>query len=78
MDTFYSTLTNYLRSLDGTSAIPRHYNPLIIVREYEQHHQQEMERMKKEIIEEVMSRITVTLDETAVNRLRDAINQIGS
>ena len=40
-------------------------------------YRQEKEKMKQEIIEEIMSRITVTLDDTAIKQLRDMIDDLG-
>ena len=37
----------------------------------------EMEQMKKEITEEVLSRISIRLEDEAIQQLRNAINSLG-
>ena len=40
-------------------------------------HRREMERMKREITEDVMSRISIRLEDEALKQLRDMLNSLG-
>ena len=40
-------------------------------------HRREMEQMKREIIEEVMSRISIWIEKEAIEQLRDLLNGLG-
>ena len=44
----------------------------------EMNHQREMEQMKKEITEDVMSRVSIQLEDKALRELRDLLNDIGN
>ena len=44
----------------------------------EDNHRREMEEMKKEITEDVLSRISVQLECGAIKELRDMLNSIGN
>ena len=44
----------------------------------EANHQREMEQMKKEITEDVMSRVSIQLEDKALRELRDLLNDIGN
>ena len=41
-------------------------------------HRHEMEQMKKEITEDVMSRISIRLEDEALKQLRDMLNSLGN
>lgn len=43
----------------------------------EMNHRQEMEQMKKEITEDVLSRISIRLEDEALKQLRDMLNSLG-
>ena len=43
----------------------------------EEEHRREMERMKKEITEDVMSRISIWIDKEAIEQLRVMLNNLG-
>ena len=43
----------------------------------EMNHRREMEQIKKEIIEEVVARVSIRLEDEALKQLRDTINSIG-
>ena len=40
-------------------------------------HRREMEKMKREITEEVMSRISIWIEKEAIEQLRDLLNSLG-
>ena len=40
-------------------------------------HRREMEQMKREITEDVMSRISIRLEDEALKQLRDMLNDLG-
>ena len=40
-------------------------------------HRREMEQMKREITEEVMSRISIWIEKEAIEQLRDLLNSLG-
>ena len=40
-------------------------------------HRREMEKMKREITEEVMSRISIWIEKDAIAQLRDLLNSLG-
>ena len=40
-------------------------------------HRREMEQMKREITEDVMSRISIRLEDEALKQLRDMLNSLG-
>ena len=40
-------------------------------------HRREMEQMKREITEDVMSRISIRLEDEALEQLRDMLNSLG-
>ena len=40
-------------------------------------HRREVEKMKQEITEEVMSRISVWIEKEAIEQLRDLLNSLG-
>ena len=44
----------------------------------EMNHQREMEQMRKEITEDVMSRVSIQLEDKALRELRDLLNDIGN
>lgn len=44
----------------------------------EANHRREMEQMKKEITEDVLSRISIQLDDTALKQLRDMLRSLGN
>ena len=43
----------------------------------EMNHRREMEQMKREITEDVMSRISIRLEDEALKQLRDMLNGLG-
>ena len=43
----------------------------------EENHRREMEQMKREITEDVMSRISIRLEDEALKQLRDMLNDLG-
>lgn len=43
----------------------------------EMNHRREMEQMKKEITEDVLSRISIRLEDEALKQLRDMLNDLG-
>lgn len=43
----------------------------------EVNHRREMEQMKREITEEVMSRISIWIETEAIAQLRDLLNSLG-
>jgi len=43
----------------------------------ELNHRREMEQMKKEITEDVMSRINIRLEDEALKKLQDMLNNLG-
>ena len=43
----------------------------------EENHRREMEQMKREITEDVLSRISIRLEDEALKQLRDMLNDLG-
>ena len=43
----------------------------------EEEHRREMEQMKREITEDVLSRISIRLEDEALKQLRDMLNNLG-